>query len=237
MSAPANSSINYQVAMFAFRVKNWVRPLGLRALNLPCHLMGTGMAFPWEVIRSADLATGAAVEDLWLGLEMARASHPPLFCPSTRVDSQFPLSVKGAKSQRTRWEHGHLGMIATSFPRLFYDSIAQRNFGLLVLTLDIGVPPLTFLGMLLGCMVLIAGSAVFFGLPSTSLIISSASLSAYVIAIMLCWLKFGRDLLPARSIYAVIAYAVGKIRLYLQFVSGGRNSLWIRTDREETKEH
>ena len=236
MTAPVNSSINYQVAMFAFRVKNWVRPLGLRALNLPCHLMGTGMAFPWGVISSADLATGAAVEDLRLGLEMTRAGHPPVFCPSTAVDSQFPFSGKGAQSQRTRWEHGHLGMIATCFPRLVFDSIAQTNFGLLVLALDMAVPPLTLLGMLLGCLVLIAGISVLFGLPSTSLIIGSMSLSAYVLAIMLCWLNFGRDLLPARSIYAVITYAIGKIRLYLQFVSGRGNSSWIRTDREETKE-
>ena len=50
MTAPDEPSINYRVAMFAFRVKNWVRPLGLRALNLPCQLMGTGMAFPWECI-------------------------------------------------------------------------------------------------------------------------------------------------------------------------------------------
>ena len=71
MNAPNGSRIDYQVAAFAFRVKNWVRPLGLRALHLPCQLMGTGMAFPWEVIQSADLASGAAVEDLKLGLDLA----------------------------------------------------------------------------------------------------------------------------------------------------------------------
>jgi hypothetical protein len=42
------SSVNQQVAQFAWRVKNFVRPLGLRKLNLPCQLMGTGMAFPLE---------------------------------------------------------------------------------------------------------------------------------------------------------------------------------------------
>src|ERR1039458_8244765 len=58
MTAPDESKINYRVAEFAWRVKNWVRPLGLNALNLPCQLMGTGMAFPWEIIRSANLSTG-----------------------------------------------------------------------------------------------------------------------------------------------------------------------------------
>jgi hypothetical protein len=64
MMAPADSQINYKVAEFAWRVKNWLRPLGLRALGLPCQLMGTGMAFPWEVIRRADLASASLVEDL-----------------------------------------------------------------------------------------------------------------------------------------------------------------------------
>ena len=50
MTAPAGSPINYQVAEFAWRVKNWVRPLGLHAMNLPCQLVGTGMAFPWKLI-------------------------------------------------------------------------------------------------------------------------------------------------------------------------------------------
>ena len=58
MTAPDESPINFRVAEFAWRLKNWVRPLGLRALGLPCQLMGTGMAFPWDLIRSADLASG-----------------------------------------------------------------------------------------------------------------------------------------------------------------------------------
>ena len=61
MTAPANSEVNYQVAEFAWLVKNFVRPAGLLALGLPCQLMGTGMAFPWDVIRSADLASGEIV--------------------------------------------------------------------------------------------------------------------------------------------------------------------------------
>ena len=96
MSAPDRSSINYRVAEFAWRVKNWLRPLGLAALGLPCQLMGTGMAFPWRIIGSADLANGHLVEDMKLGLDLARAGHPPLFWPSAIVTSQFPLSIKGA---------------------------------------------------------------------------------------------------------------------------------------------
>src|ERR1039457_6162203 len=116
MTAPDESPINYHVAEFAWRVKNWVRPLGLYSLNLPCQLMGTGMAFPWDLIRSANLASGSIVEDLKLGLDLAQSGRPPLFCPCASVKSQFPLSVKGTKSQRKRWEEGHINMILTTAP-------------------------------------------------------------------------------------------------------------------------
>jgi cellulose synthase/poly-beta-1,6-N-acetylglucosamine synthase-like glycosyltransferase len=235
MTAPDESTINYRVAMFAFRVKNWVRPLGLRALSLPCQLMGTGMAFPWEIISSAELATGAAVEDLKLGLEMASAGHPPFFCLAAKVDSQFPTSVKGAKSQRKRWEQGHLGMIATTFPRFIYKGITEGNFRLLALALDMAVPPLTLLGMLLGLMLLVSGFGVLLGLPYSALIISAASLSAYVLAILLSWLRFGRDILPLTSILSVASYVLGKLPLYRQIVSRGDSSQWIRTDREKIR--
>src|SRR5665213_1837402 len=33
MTAPDESSVNFRIAEFAWRVKNWVRPLGLSALN------------------------------------------------------------------------------------------------------------------------------------------------------------------------------------------------------------
>src|SRR5262249_4132841 len=71
MTSPDRASLNYSVAEFAWLLKNWIRPLGLARLGLPCQLMGTGMAFPWAVIRDANLATGHIVEDMRLGLELS----------------------------------------------------------------------------------------------------------------------------------------------------------------------
>ena len=73
MTEPDGSTINHQNAEFAWRGKNRVRPLGLAKLNLPCQLMGTGMAFPWRVIRAArSCARVDRAEDLKLGLELDR---------------------------------------------------------------------------------------------------------------------------------------------------------------------
>jgi cellulose synthase/poly-beta-1,6-N-acetylglucosamine synthase-like glycosyltransferase len=183
MTVPEGSQINHQIAEFAWRVKNWARPLGLAALNLPCQLMGTGMAFPWHVIRASDLVTGWIVEDLKLDLDLAAAGHAPLFCPSARVTSQFAVSVQGADTQRRRWEQGHIVTILKLAPRLLYLAISRGKLGLLALTLDLIVPPLSLLAVLLVLMFVISGIAAALGLGSTALIINAACLVGITIAV------------------------------------------------------
>jgi cellulose synthase/poly-beta-1,6-N-acetylglucosamine synthase-like glycosyltransferase len=231
MTAPVESSISHHVAEFAWRVKNWVRPLGLAALRLPCQLVGTGMAFPWEVIRRADLAQGWIVEDLKLGLDLAEAGYPPLFCPTICVTSQFASSIKGSVTQRQRWEHGHIKTILTFVPRLLWRSIMHGNWQLLALTLDLAVPPLSLLGVLLAAMFMITGLAAFFGLSSVSLAISVVNLLAFLFATFLAWLKYGRQVLPPIALLSVTPYAFGKISFYLRVLFNKMDARWIRTDR------
>ena len=64
MTAPDGAGLSHRVAEFAWRIKNELRPRGLAALGLPCQLMGSGMAFPRNVIAAVDLATGHLAEDL-----------------------------------------------------------------------------------------------------------------------------------------------------------------------------
>jgi cellulose synthase/poly-beta-1,6-N-acetylglucosamine synthase-like glycosyltransferase len=233
ITAPATSPVQYRVAEFAFRVKNWVRPLGLLAMNGPCQLTGTGMAFPWNVIRSVDLASEQIVEDLKLGLDLTAAGAPPLFCPSAALTSEFPFSVKGAKSQRQRWEKGHIRIIFDLVPRLLYDSLKAANLALAALALDAAIPPLSFLGMLVVTMIIISAIAVLFGLSSCALLISAASLLVYLTTGLLCWWKFGRDILPRNSVLPIARYAFGKVPLYLQILSRAGETKWIRTDRQK----
>src|SRR5579872_2627036 len=190
MIAPDQSPINTRVAEFAWRVKNWVRPLGLKALGLPCQLMGTGMAFPWDIIRSADLASGLIVEDLKLGLDLALARNSPVFCPSARVTSEFPLTIEGVQTQRLRWEKGHIGMILTAAPRLVIAALMSANLDLLLLALDVMVPPLSLLGFLVVVTVVIGGFAMFLGFSSATILISLSSLMIFTIGMFLSWLRF-----------------------------------------------
>lgn len=232
MTAPERSPINHQVAEFAWRVKNWVRPLGLGNFGLPCQLMGTGMAFPWDVLRSAELASGQIVEDLKLGLDLAGQGRAALFCPSAVVTSEFPLSAAGADAQRKRWEHGHIRAIVSALPRYLGRAIAGRNLSLLALSLDLAVPPLALLGLLVSGAVVITGVAALLGVPSIAFIIATTTFAVFALSGFLSWYTYGRDILPASQLASIGRYVFGKLGLYVSLLTRGFVTRWTRTDRK-----
>ena len=231
MTAPVESQINQQVAEFAWRVKNWLRPLGLRTLRLPCQLMGTGMAFPWIVIQAADLCHGHLVEDLKLGLDLTLAGHPPLFCPSALVTSQFASSLLGSETQHTRWEVGHIDTILKAAPKLIETAVRLRNLDLFALVLDMTVPPLSILAILIFATFGLTGLARTFGHFFAPFAISASTLSVFMLVIFLAWIKCGRDVLPPRALALIVGYIIKKLRFYFMIVPTKIDSRWIRTDR------
>jgi cellulose synthase/poly-beta-1,6-N-acetylglucosamine synthase-like glycosyltransferase len=231
MKSADNSPINHSFAEFAFLLRNWVRPLGLRNLDCPVQLMGTGMVFPWDVICAAPLASGHLVEDLKLGLDLAAIRKAPYFCPLVKVTSEFPVTAKGTDSQRQRWVQGHIGMILKSVPRLLLQSIAHRNFDLLALTLDLLVPPLSLLGFLIIAMFVLTSIAALFGISAVGLLIATINLILFVAAVLLAWVKFGREVLPSHVFLSIGPLALAKMRLYGAMLLGRTVSQWVRTDR------
>lgn len=233
MRTPAGSQVNYQVAEFAWRVKNWLRPVGLHALNLPSQLTGTGMAFPWKIVRTANLANTQIVEDMKLGLDLTLAGHPPVFCPSALVTSEFAKSAKGSGTQRKRWEQGHLALIFNFSPRLFAAAVARRDPKLLAITLDLTVPPLSLLGLLVFSAFLISLCFTIFEQSFAPVIITGAALFVLATATFIAWLKCGRDIVPARSLLLIPSYTFRKLKLYAQLALGRIDSQWTRTERAE----
>jgi cellulose synthase/poly-beta-1,6-N-acetylglucosamine synthase-like glycosyltransferase len=228
MQAPRASTLHSRVAAFAWEVRNRIRPSGLHRLGLPCQLMGTGMAFPWSTISAVPLATGHLVEDLWLGIELARRGCAPVFCREALVLSRFPESVGGRRDQRTRWEHGHLNLWL-GVPRLVWDALRHGNAGLLALALDLSVPPLALLALLL--LAVLAGSALLALSGRTlPLQVSAVTCLLFVLAVMTGWVRFGRALLTGRDIALSGVYAIAKIPIYLRFLVA-RQLTWVRSRR------
>ncbi|MBP5975359.1 glycosyltransferase family 2 protein [Brasilonema sp. CT11] len=232
MSRPKNSQSSKDfVSQFSNIVRNLVRPRGLARLGQSCPLLGTGMAFPWTVIRSVNLANSHLLEDLKLGLDLTLAGHRPVFCPEAKVTGYLPQQSQAAKSQRTRWDHGHLQIIQTYVPILLKQAVFQKRFDLLVSVLDLCVPPLSLLVVI--WLVLMALSLVF-GVLAASLmpavIVATAGL-CFLIAILTAWTKFARQDLPLRELLTVPFYILWKIPVYFKFLVKPQ-SVWVRTERD-----
>ncbi|WP_288393305.1 glycosyltransferase family 2 protein [uncultured Herbaspirillum sp.] len=231
MHAPEGGGPMRKIAEFAWLVKNLVRPLGFHKLGQPCQLMGTGMAFTWSQISQADLATGHIVEDMKLGVDLAEAGQPPLFCPEAMVYSYFPSSDSGVSTQRTRWEHGHLSVIQTYVPRLLGGALKRGNGALAALALDLSVPPLALLVMLVvaaWCGNLLIWLVLGLSWP---LLVSSLLLLAIGTSVLLAWGGYGRKVISLAELFGAFGYMARKLPLYFKFLFN-RQVAWVRSKRD-----
>jgi hypothetical protein len=220
------------VSAFAFLTKNMVRPAGLARLGIPCHLLGTGMAIPWELLDVDRLATGNIVEDMQMGIDLAIAGTPPRFCFDAEVRGSFPGASRAALVQRTRWEHGHLGTILTQCPRLAWQAVRRGRPWLLGMALDLAVPPLALLCLL---WILVAGVAAFVavreGHPRSALIAGGSGV-LLLLAVFLAWVRHGRRHVPGHVLAFAPIYVLWKLPLYAAFFFR-RQREWVRTERAE----
>ncbi len=231
MAKPENPTPKDTISAFAFLVKNWVRPLGLATLGLPCLLTGTGMAFPWGVINQVSLDHGNIVEDMQLGLDVALKGYPPLFLPTAKVIGILPQKEQISTQQRQRWEHGHLQTIITQVPALIKEGIRQLSFPLLGLALELSVPPLSLLVMFWGLTLILAlGGGLMLGIWLPTLVLILAGFLMFI-AIITAWAKFARQEIPLKSLMLIPVYLLSKITIYFNFL-GKRESQWIKTERD-----
>jgi hypothetical protein len=231
MRARPGAGLRERMAEFAWRVKNHLRPLGALRLGAPCQLMGTGMAFPWPLIASAELASGRIVEDMGLGIDLTLAGRAPRFEPRALVTSSFPEPGAASTRQRTRWEHGHIATLLQQGPRLLARGLARGDAACVALALDLMVPPLALL------LTLTVVAAAFNGIVGWLLLdfaapalASAASLGLLAVAVLLAWARAGRDLLRLSELACAPVYAAAKLPIYLAFL-WGRQVEWVRAKR------
>ncbi len=231
MQMQTNPSLKQRIAAFAWVVKNHVRPLGFKVLGLPCQLMGTGMAFLWKDIAAVNLASGHIAEDMKLGVDLARLNKAPIFVPEALVTSVFPLDKNATKTQRARWEHGHLSIIVNDAPSLFYEAIKTKNLQMLGLAFDLIVPPLAVLA-LMSCLIFLIGLVLHQFLYSPLLLsYTSAVLTVLIVTVLIAWAFFGRHIVSFKQLCYAPIYALVKIPLYIKFFVN-RQVEWVRSKRD-----
>jgi cellulose synthase/poly-beta-1,6-N-acetylglucosamine synthase-like glycosyltransferase len=245
MHAPAGAGLKSRVAEFAWLVRNQVRPLAWHRFGWPCQLMGTGMAFPWSMLSSVDLGSGAIVEDMELGIVLAQAGMAPVFCPEALVWSEFPTSDRALAIQRMRWEHGHLHMLLSRGPRMLGQAVLTADKMLAAMSLDLLVPPIISLTLMvmgasgLSAVVSVAVKLMTGLAPADAIyVVASRVLVAHVnlmillfFSITLAWYRHGRHLLSAANCLSLPAYVLVKLPMYILFLRGKRVLEWVRTER------
>jgi hypothetical protein len=232
LEAPPGGGAMAAVSALAILVRNRVRPRGLRRMGFPCHLTGSGMAFPWRVLREAPETGSNLVEDLVMGIELAILGTPARLCPAVQIGSELPPGAAAGLKQRRRWEHGQLHTLTHYVPRLLGAGFTRRRMDLVALGLDLAVPPLALLVTAQGSLLAVTIVTALVGISSTGpACLAATGMAGLTAAVGLAWVGFGRRILPLRQFLFIPLYLLWKIPLYVGLALRGKQKRWERTER------
>ncbi|NJC04485.1 hypothetical protein GGQ97_000278 [Sphingomonas kaistensis] len=220
-----------QVSSFAFLIKNLVRQRALQRLAGSVHLTGTGMCLPWSQFDAADLATASIVEDMRLGIELARSGKHPRLIEDAVVWSPHADQAH-TLGQRSRWEGGYLALARATAPALIGRGLASFSPRVLVAGLDLLVPPLALLALVnivaLGAAAVLALADIVSWLPAV-LLATIGCVAAVVV--LLAWWREGRAFLSPSALVRLPLYPLWKLPMYLKLARSGAPKQWQRTER------
>jgi cellulose synthase/poly-beta-1,6-N-acetylglucosamine synthase-like glycosyltransferase len=221
-----------RIGAFAFAVRNRVRPRGLKRIGVPVHLTGTGMAFPFDLLRSAPRLGGHLAEDQLLGIELSLGGRAPILAEEATVTSVLPASPGAARRQRGRWEGGSLALLRSHAPRVLRDAFYYRQAGLFGLALDLAIPPLALLCLL--------ASVAFALLVATGAgvgmwVAGALPISCVLVGVVSAWRSVGRELVGLTQLACAPFYVMWKVPLYVSIMVRGVPARWERTIRERSE--
>ena len=99
------------------------------------------------------------------------------------------------------------------------------------MVLDLAVPPLAFLTIIIGAFVLLALPIAVWSANVALFILVVAVVALFVTAVILAWLRAGRDLVSFLELARAPGYVLSKLGLYCRIILG-RKVAWIRSRRE-----
>ena len=231
LTAEDTASPLISISNFAILLKNVVRARGLKRLAGGTLLFGTGMAFPWTLFARLDLATDSAVEDLHLGLSLAKQGIRVGFVDRALITSPA-ASVADSEGQRSRWEHGFMQTAARNGLPMLFSGIRNGSRHLLTIGAHMMVPPLAMLILL--CLFALPLLATLLWLGSSSiapLMLLCVCLALFAMALLAAWWQVGRGVLSVATMFKIPLYILWKVPIYLRFFTA-RQTGWNRTQRD-----
>ena len=231
MRIPVDPTIKQRIAGFAWLVKNKLRPFAMEKLGFPITLTGSGMAFPVDLLNQVALDHGNIVEDMQLGIDLSIMGYQPGFSSDAVVYSDFPAEADAERTQRTRWEHGHLLTIMNQVPKILKKALTTLSLSLMALAADIAVPPLALL-VILTCIVTLCFLGLYWlGVVEQGFYIILSSFAVFVLTLLLTWFRYGRDYITVVNLLQIPVYILSKLGVYTGFFRQKQKD-WVKTGRD-----
>ena len=121
-------------------------------------------------------------------------------------------------------------------PGLVLRAIFTRNLELLVMSLDLMIPPLTLLLALTVADFAVGLLAALIGQSILPMVIASLSLVMLLGAIGLGWYGYARDTVPVGKVLRMAPEALGRLRLLAEIFGRRDAREWVRAEREQPNE-
>lgn len=223
-----DASWRTRLMVIALAMFHRCRMLARERLGLSVGLRGNGMCFERELVREVPHTAHGLAEDVQYGIELGLKGHRVAYAWEAEVRGEMVTSGKAAVSQRRRWEGGRLELLARYLPPLL--AKAWRSPMALDLTLDLVIPPLSYVGLL--CMGAATTAAAGWALADdpTALVPSLAACVALALYVLrgaqLSSFGFLRSL---RILSYAPVYVLWKL---VATKPWKRPTSWVRTDRE-----
>jgi len=228
MEAGEGGSLSERVAALAVRVKNDLRVRGLARVGGAVSLLGSNFALPWSACQAVPLPEGELAEDAVLGWRLADAGLAPHHTTRAACEGRLARGGEATRIQRGRWERGTLLGSWRVLPGVLARAALRGRPGVMLLALDGLVPPLSLLAF--GCLVCAAIGGPL-GMPP---VWSLTPLGIISCALLLSWIRVGRDLVAPHELFALPLHAIVRILRLPSTILAGRE--WRRTPRERVAE-
>jgi 1,2-diacylglycerol 3-beta-glucosyltransferase len=136
----------------AFLLFHRVRFSGRAVLHMPCGLVGNGMLISRQVVETHPWSAFTSAEDLEYTLTLRLAGIKPRYARAANVAGPVPATVRGAQTQRARWEGGRIHVARKAIPSIARQMARDHRLSNLDVAVDLLVPPLGILAIgIVGC--------------------------------------------------------------------------------------
>lgn len=215
----------------ALCVFHHLRPAGRTRLGGTAGLRGNGMAFRTRLLLERGWPAHSVIEDWEFTLRLLLDGIRVMYVPDAIVTAEMAATARQARSQRTRWEGGRLGLLTGYGPGLIR-AIPAQGWAVIDALLDLLTPPL-------GLLVLLLALCAAYAALLHPAVLTGICILAVLIVFYVCAGLYLRKAPPAfwKALLLAPLYLAWKVPVYLTMILMRTPQSWVRTQRSaETKE-